>query len=118
MSRQEIDDTRLARSGLSRECQIQFWCKPLECGIVTGKLLIRTLTRMLSMIDLFKGRHFDREVTIICVRWCLRFKLSFRDSLVHTTIMRWIARYIPEFESVGTASRAGPAYPGASTRPM
>ena len=52
------------RSGLSRECQIQFWCKPLECGIVTGKLLIRTLTRMLSMIDLFKGRHFDREVTI------------------------------------------------------
>ena len=28
---------------------------------------------MLSMDDLFKGRHFDREVIILCVRWYLRF---------------------------------------------
>jgi hypothetical protein len=34
---------------------------------------------MLSMDDLFKGRHFDREIIILCVRWYLRFKLSFRD---------------------------------------
>jgi transposase-like protein len=34
---------------------------------------------MLSMVDLFKGRHFDREIIILCVRWYLRFKLSFRD---------------------------------------
>jgi transposase-like protein len=63
---------------------------------------------MLSMDDLFKVRHFDREIIILCVRWYLRFKLSFRDlvemmaergiSLSHTTIMRWIARYVPEFE--------------------
>jgi transposase-like protein len=63
---------------------------------------------MLSIADLFKGRHFDREIIILCVRWYLRFKLSFRDlvemmaergiSLVHTTIMRWIARYVLEFE--------------------
>ena len=56
---------------------------------------------MLSMDDLFKGRQFDREIIILCVRWYLRFKLSFRDlvemmaergiSLAHTTIMRWIA---------------------------
>jgi len=62
---------------------------------------------MLSIDDLFKGRHFDREIIILCVRWYLRFKLSFRDlvemmaergiSLAHTTIMRWIQRYIPEF---------------------
>ena len=55
-----------------------------------------------------KGRHFDREIIILCVRWYLRFKLSFRDlvemmaerglSLAHTTIMRWIQRYVPEFE--------------------
>jgi transposase-like protein len=25
---------------------------------------------------LFAGRHFDREVIILCVRWYLRFKLS------------------------------------------
>jgi transposase-like protein len=63
---------------------------------------------MLSIADLFKGRHFDREIIILCVRWYLRFKLSFRDlvekmaergiSLAHTKIMRWIARYVPEFQ--------------------
>ncbi len=29
--------------------------------------------------ELFEGRHFDREVIILCVRWYLRFKLSLRD---------------------------------------
>src|SRR5580700_5246949 len=63
---------------------------------------------MLSLDDLFKGRHFDREIIVLCVRWYLRYKLSFRDlvemmaerglSLAHTTIMRWIQRYVPEFE--------------------
>jgi hypothetical protein len=31
---------------------------------------------MLSVADLFKGSHFDREIIILCVRWYLRFKLS------------------------------------------
>ena len=63
---------------------------------------------MLSMDDLFKGRQFDREIIVLCVRWYLWFKHSFRDpvemlaergiSLAHTTIMRWIQRYVPEFE--------------------
>lgn len=63
---------------------------------------------MLSIDDLFKGRHFNREIIILCVRWYLRFKLSFRDlvemmaergiCLAHTTVMRWIQRYVPEFE--------------------
>ena len=54
----------------------------------------------LSLDELFKGRHFDREVVVLCVRWYLRFKLSYRDlvemmaerglSLAHTTIMRWV----------------------------
>jgi transposase-like protein len=57
---------------------------------------------------LFKGRHFDRGIVILCVRWYLRFKLSLRDlvemmaerglSMAHTTIMRWVQRYAPEFE--------------------
>ncbi len=63
---------------------------------------------MLRVDDLFKGRHFDREIIVLCVRWYLRFKLSFRDlvemmaergiSLAQTTIMRWIQHYVPEFE--------------------
>ena len=56
---------------------------------------------------LFDGRHFDREIIILCVRWYLRYKLSLRDlvemmaerglSLAHTTIMRWVMRFTPEF---------------------
>ncbi|ASL49057.1 hypothetical protein bAD24_p01830 (plasmid) [Burkholderia sp. AD24] len=56
---------------------------------------------------LFKGRHFDREVIVLCVRWYLRYKLSLRDlvemmaerglSLSHTTIMRWVKRFTPQF---------------------
>jgi hypothetical protein len=34
---------------------------------------------MLSVADLFKGRHFDRQIIILCVCWYLRYKLSFRD---------------------------------------
>jgi transposase-like protein len=54
----------------------------------------------LGLDELFEGRHFDREVIVLCVRWYLRFKLSYRDlvemmaerdlSLAHTTIMRWV----------------------------
>jgi transposase-like protein len=58
--------------------------------------------------SLFAGRHFDREVILLCVRWYLRYKPSFRDlvemmgerglKLEHTTIMRRVQRYVPEFE--------------------
>jgi hypothetical protein len=27
----------------------------------------------------FDGRHFDREMIVLCVRWYLRYKLSLRD---------------------------------------
>ena len=65
------------------------------------------MARFLDLDDLFKGRHFDREVIILCVRRYLRFKLSFRNlvkmieerglSMAHTTIMRWVHHYSPEF---------------------
>jgi transposase-like protein len=66
------------------------------------------MARFLGLDALFEGRHFDREIIVLCVRWYLRFKLSFRDlvemmaerglSLVRTTIMRWVHHYVPEFE--------------------
>ena len=53
-------------------------------------------------------RHFDREIIVLCVRWYLTFKLSSRDlvqmmaergiTLTHTTILRWVQHYVPEFE--------------------
>ena len=35
--------------------------------------------KLKSVEELFEGRHFDREIIILCVRWYLRFKLSLRD---------------------------------------
>jgi len=37
------------------------------------------MSKLKSIEELFEGRHFDREVIIVCVRWYLRFKLSLRD---------------------------------------
>lgn len=47
---------------------------------------------------LFRGRHFDRTVIILCVRWYSTYKLSYRDlvemmtergvAVSHTTILR------------------------------
>ena len=37
------------------------------------------MTGFLGLDELFEGRHFDREVIVLCVRWYLRFKLSYRD---------------------------------------
>ena len=37
------------------------------------------MTEPTSTQDLFKGRHFDQEIIILCVRWYLAFKLSSRD---------------------------------------
>jgi transposase-like protein len=56
---------------------------------------------------LFKGRQFEREIIMLCVRWYLRFKLSFLDlvemmaergpALAHTTIMHLLQDFAPEF---------------------
>src|ERR1700733_8610086 len=65
------------------------------------------MSKLKSLEELFRGRHFDRDVIILCVRWYLRYKLSLRDlvemmaerglHLAHTTILRWVQRYAPEF---------------------
>ena len=56
---------------------------------------------------LFRGRRFADDVIIFCVRWYLRFKLSYHDMaeiacelgvlLAPSTILRWVVRYAKEF---------------------
>jgi putative transposase len=56
---------------------------------------------------LFKKRWFSDAVIIICVRWYLRFRLSYRDlasiaaelgiAVAPSTILRWVVRYTGEF---------------------
>ncbi len=66
------------------------------------------MQRFVPIEGLFKGRHFDRQIIVWCVSWYTSFKLSLRDlvimmadrgiSVTHTTILRWVQRYLPEFE--------------------
>ena len=51
---------------------------------------------------MFKARHFDRSVILLCVRWYLACNLSQRDlemmaergiSVAHATVHRWTIHY-------------------------
>ena len=54
---------------------------------------------------LFRGRHFRDEMIVLCVRWYLRYPLSYRDleemmaerglTVDHSTIARWVQHYGP-----------------------
>ncbi|GLS20602.1 IS6 family transposase [Labrys miyagiensis] len=54
---------------------------------------------------MFKGRHFDQSVILLCVRWYLAYGLSLRDlkemmaergiSIDHSTIHRWVVHFSP-----------------------
>src|SRR5205823_249569 len=56
----------------------------------------------------FKWRHFQADIILLCVRWYLRYPLSYRDleemmverglHVDHTTIYRWVQRYAPALE--------------------
>jgi transposase-like protein len=78
--------------------------------------------------SLFSRRRFDDNVIVLCVRWYLRFKLSYRDmaeiawelgvSVSPSTILRWVVRYAEEFanrwlqfeQRVGRSWRADETY--------
>jgi transposase-like protein len=60
------------------------------------------------MANPFKWRHYEGEIILLCVRWYLRYALSYRDleemmserglRVVHTTIYRWVQRFAPELD--------------------
>ena len=55
---------------------------------------------------LFRRRHFQDHVIVLCVRWYLRYCLTLRDleelmterglCVDHSTVGRWVQRYAPE----------------------
>jgi transposase, IS6 family len=57
---------------------------------------------------LFTWRHFQPDIILVCVRWYLRYTLSYRDleemmlerglQVDQTTIYRWVQTYAPELE--------------------
>ena len=54
---------------------------------------------------MFKGRHFDESIILLCVRWYLAYGLSLRDlkemmaergvGVDHSTIHRWVVHFAP-----------------------
>jgi transposase-like protein len=66
------------------------------------------MTKPQSCDAIYLKRQFNSEIIGLCVRWYITYKLSYRDLvemmaergvvMAHTTIMRWVMRYVPEFE--------------------
>ena len=54
----------------------------------------------------FKWKHFQPDIILVCVRWYLKYALSYRNleeimlergvEVDHTTIMRWVIQYSPK----------------------
>jgi len=66
------------------------------------------MTRPIERDPIYRGRRFQTKTIELCVRWYITYRLSYRDLAAmmaergivvsHTTIMRWVLRYVPEFE--------------------
>jgi transposase-like protein len=66
------------------------------------------MTKPIERDAIYRGRRFQNETIELCVRWYVTYRLSYRDLaammaergiiLSHTTIMRWVLRYVPEYE--------------------
>ena len=56
----------------------------------------------------FKWRHFQSDIIFLCVRWYLRYPLSYRHleemmmerglTVNHSTVYRWVQAYAPELD--------------------
>src|ERR1700675_1816975 len=66
------------------------------------------MTRPIVRDPIYRRRRFDAEIIELCVRWYITYRLGYRDLqammaergivVSHSTILRWVSRYVPEFE--------------------
>jgi transposase-like protein len=86
------------------------------------------MTKPIARDPIYRKRAFDAGIIELCVRWYITYRLSYRDlvemmaergiKVAHSTILRWVTRYVPEFEkrwnrfakTVGTSWRADETY--------
>jgi transposase-like protein len=86
------------------------------------------MTKPIARDAIYRKRVFDAEVLELCVRWYITYRLFYRDlieimaergiQVAHTTILRWVIRYVPEYEKrwnrlarpVGTSWRVDETY--------
>src|ERR1039457_3877222 len=82
----------------------------------------------LARDPIYRRRRSPAEAIELCVRWYLTYRLSYRDlaammaergiNVSHTTILRWVLRYVPEYESRWRATHGRSTHPGAWMRPQ
>jgi transposase-like protein len=86
------------------------------------------MTKPITRDPIYRKRAFDADIIELCVRWYITYRLSYRDlvemmaesgvKVAHSTILRWVTRYVPEFEKrwnrfskvVGTSWRVDETY--------
>jgi transposase-like protein len=66
------------------------------------------MTKPIARDPIYRRRRFEAEIIELCVRWYITYRLSYRDlvammaerglAVSHTTILRWVIRYVPVFE--------------------
>ena len=66
------------------------------------------MSKAIARDPIYRRRRFQPEIIELCVRWYLTYRLSYRDLvemmaergvlISHSTILRWVQRYVPEFE--------------------
>src|SRR5688572_18381206 len=87
-----------------------------------GPFVRGPMTRAITRDSIYRRRRFSSETIENCVRWYITYRLSYRDlvammaergiTVSHTTVMRWVMRYVPEFERRWSryASRVNPSW--------
>lgn len=66
------------------------------------------MTQRIERDAIYRGRRYSSETIELCIRWYISYRLSYRNlsammaeqniSVSHTTIMRWVLHYLPEYE--------------------
>src|ERR1700677_5273801 len=66
------------------------------------------MSKAIARDPIYRRRRFQPEIIELCVRWYLTYRLSYRDlvemlaerdvTVSHTTIYRWVQRFVPEYE--------------------
>ena len=66
------------------------------------------MTKPIARDPIYRRRVFNAEIIELCVRWYITYRLSYRDlvammaergvTVAHSTILRWVSRYVPEYE--------------------
>jgi transposase-like protein len=66
------------------------------------------MTKAIARDPIYRHRRFEPEIIEWCIGWYLTYRLSYRDlvemmaergvTVSHSTILRWVQRYVLEFE--------------------